>query len=74
MSLPINPVAPVGARKLSLPMTISVTALGAAVLSGCGAKQTQGGDGGICGPDCGILHDADGGVVRTEDGGVQCLC
>ncbi len=61
--------------KLSLPATITVVILGAGT-AGCGPAPSPNPDGGplVCPRGCFTLKEADGGYVRTEDGGVQCLC
>lgn len=64
-------------KKLSMPATISVVILGSAA-TGCGTPspvQDAGiQDGGFCPPSCFSPKEADGGPVRTEDGGIQCFC
>ncbi|MBS1150014.1 MAG: hypothetical protein H6Q89_1712 [Myxococcaceae bacterium] len=64
-------------KKLSMPATISVVVFGAAV-TGCGTPtpQVDAGvpDGGLCPPGCFSPQEADGGPLRTEDGGVECFC
>lgn len=61
-----------------IPAAISVVILGAAALNACSPapEPTDNPDGGprLCPTGCGAAHEADGGFVRTEDGGYQCFC
>lgn len=60
-----------GPVRLVLPATISVAVLGAS----CGPPPEPKPDGGqLCPTGCSVAKEADGGIYRTEDGGVQCLC
>ena len=65
--------------KLKLPATISVVVIGGAALNGCtgnNPEPTDNPDGGprLCPVACGLAREADGGILRTADGGVQCFC
>ena len=65
------------AKNRSMPATISVVILGAAA-SGCGKSDpgVDAGipDGGFCPPGCFSPKEADGGPLRSADGGIECFC
>ncbi|GEM_PF-2871773 len=64
-------------KKPNLPATLSVVILGAAA-TGCGTQPSPlpdgGTDGGVCPPGCFSPKEADGGPLRSEDGGIECFC